>query len=113
MDTTGKYSRGAPSLDVDNNDQRNLDQYFIHGHKRIVSAIGLALVLFISALDSTIGQSQVFVRLPTYTYVPLSVGVDLPVIGDSFDDYRQASCVVTSYLLTYTGTAHRILCDHS
>lgn len=62
----------------------NEEDYFIHGHKRTVVLIGLGLVLFISALDSTI------------------VSVALPVIGSDFNDYTKASWIVTAYLITYT-----------
>lgn len=58
--------------------------FYILGHKRTLVCIGLALVLFISALDSSI------------------VSVALPVIGAEFDDYTEASWIVTAYLITYT-----------
>ncbi|KAG7085523.1 hypothetical protein E1B28_003083 [Marasmius oreades] len=60
------------------------EQYHIHGHKRYLVAVGLALVLFISALDSTI------------------VAVALPTIGSDLDDFQKTSWLVTAYLLTYT-----------
>ncbi|KAK7047800.1 hypothetical protein VNI00_006128 [Paramarasmius palmivorus] len=60
------------------------EAYYIYGHKRILVALGLALTLFISALDSTI------------------VAVALPTIGADFNDYQQTSWLVTAYLLTYT-----------
>ncbi|ESK83651.1 drug resistance subfamily [Moniliophthora roreri MCA 2997] len=60
------------------------EQYYIYGHKRYLVALGLALILFISALDSTI------------------VAVALPTIGADFNDYQQTSWLVTAYLLTYT-----------
>ncbi|KAF9267053.1 MFS general substrate transporter [Marasmius fiardii PR-910] len=60
------------------------EQYYIHGHKRYLVAIGLALILFISALDSTI------------------VAVALPTIGSDLNDFRKTSWLVTAYLLTYT-----------
>ncbi|KAF9261004.1 MFS general substrate transporter [Marasmius fiardii PR-910] len=60
------------------------EKYHIHGHKRYLVAAGLALILFISALDSTI------------------VAVALPTIGSDFNDYQQSSWLVTAYLLTYT-----------
>ncbi|PCH43247.1 MFS general substrate transporter [Wolfiporia cocos MD-104 SS10] len=70
----------APATDNDLNDER----YHIHGHKRIIVVLALGLILFISALDSTI------------------VSVALPVIGAYFDDYTQSSWIVTAYLITYT-----------
>ncbi|ESK88630.1 drug resistance subfamily [Moniliophthora roreri MCA 2997] len=60
------------------------EAYYIYGHKRYLVALGLALTLFISALDSTI------------------VAVALPTIGADFNEYQQTSWLVTSYLLTYT-----------
>ncbi|KAK7047809.1 hypothetical protein VNI00_006137 [Paramarasmius palmivorus] len=60
------------------------EQYYIYGHKRYLVALGLSLILFISALDSTI------------------VAVALPTIGSDFNDYQQTSWLVTAYLLTYT-----------
>ncbi|PCH36881.1 MFS general substrate transporter, partial [Wolfiporia cocos MD-104 SS10] len=60
------------------------EKYYVYGHKRIIVVIALSLILFISALDSTI------------------VSVALPVIGAYFDDYSQASWVVTAYLISYT-----------
>lgn len=58
--------------------------FYILGYKRTLVCIGLSLVLFISALDSSI------------------VSVALPIIGAEFDDYTESSWIVTSYLITYT-----------
>ncbi|KAL0576002.1 hypothetical protein V5O48_005969 [Marasmius crinis-equi] len=60
------------------------EQYYVHGHKRYLLALGLSLILFISALDSTI------------------VAVALPTIGSDLNDFQKTSWVVTAYLLTYT-----------
>ncbi|KZT06917.1 MFS general substrate transporter [Laetiporus sulphureus 93-53] len=71
----------SPALPAD---AYNEEAYHINGHKRIVVLIALGLVLFISALDSTI------------------VSVALSVIGSDFNDYSRSSWIVTAYLITYT-----------
>jgi len=40
-----------------------LEEYYVHGRKRVITTIGLALVLFISALDSTIGERSLLSTL--------------------------------------------------
>ena len=80
----GDLELSAPSPTATTTNTFNEEDYYIHGKKRMVVLIGLALVLFISALDSTI------------------VSVALPVIGADFDDYTDASWIVTAYLITYT-----------
>ncbi|KZT06904.1 MFS general substrate transporter [Laetiporus sulphureus 93-53] len=71
----------SPALPAD---AFNEEAYHINGHRRIVVLTALGLVLFISALDSTI------------------VSVALPVIGSDFNDYSRSSWIVTAYLITYT-----------
>ncbi|KAL4254859.1 MFS transporter superfamily protein [Abortiporus biennis] len=58
--------------------------YFVPVKNRVPVAIGLGLILFISALDSTI------------------VAVALPKIGSSFNDFQDTSWVVSAYIITYT-----------
>ncbi|CCM00317.1 uncharacterized protein FIBRA_02347 [Fibroporia radiculosa] len=86
MDTIAAASHSRSTLNTMASLPYRVDpeQYHIYGHRRAVVVVALALVLFISALDSTI------------------VSVALPVIGADFDDYSQASWIVTAYLITYT-----------
>ncbi|KDQ50687.1 hypothetical protein JAAARDRAFT_164437 [Jaapia argillacea MUCL 33604] len=58
--------------------------YYVPVNRRILVSVALALILFISALDSTI------------------VAVALPKIGSDFNDYQSTSWVVTAYIITYT-----------
>ncbi|KDQ58087.1 hypothetical protein JAAARDRAFT_206806 [Jaapia argillacea MUCL 33604] len=62
----------------------NDSDYYVPANRRILVSTALALILFISALDSTI------------------VAVALPKIGSDFNDYQSTSWVVTAYIITYT-----------
>jgi len=78
------------------------EDYHIHGKKRYLSTLGLGLVLCISTLDSTIGLVYFHSFSQLYGSNHFTVGVALPTIGATFDDYRQTSWIVTAYLVTYT-----------